>query len=185
MREYAVNSWRDLYYRYSTSLSGPGRHISPLSWVGDERVAVGCMPTASTLYLLPEQGITHVVNCRSVMQTRISQDIAMERALFGASRVMHAPMWDFGRPQPPRLWAAAALFAAQALSTDPGAAVLIHCQKGRRRSVMVAYAVLRLRGHSPEQATALITRHRLEAVLVDSYTASVEAWLAADSRSVQ
>ena len=141
------------------------------------------MPTAATLSRLTEQGVTHVVNCRSVMQTRISQDIAMERALFGPSRVMHAPMWDFGRPQPPRLWAPAASFAAHALTSDPDAAVLIHCQKGRRRSVLLAYAVLRLRGHSPEQATALIKRHRTEAVVVDAYTSSVEDWLAAASRS--
>jgi hypothetical protein len=40
--------------------------------------------------------------------------------------VVHAPMWDSGYPQPPRLWSAAALFAAQVLTDDPTARVLIH-----------------------------------------------------------
>jgi protein-tyrosine phosphatase len=175
-----VNGWRQRYFLYRSIISRPSRDVSPLSWIGDERIAIGSLPTATTLYGLPDQGITHVVNCRSVLQTRLSQDLAMERAVFGPSHVMHAPMWDFGRPQPSRLWAAAAVFAAQALTDDPDAAVFIHCQKGRRRSVLVAYAVLRLRGHSPEQASALITRHRVEAVVVNAYTTSVEAWLATE-----
>lgn len=172
-----MTGWRQRYHRYSTGLYGPSRRTSPLSWVGEERLAIGSLPTAATLYGLPAQGVTHVVNCRSIAQTRFSQDLAMERVVFGPSRVVHAPMWDFGRPQPPRQWAAGASFAAQALASDPHAAVLIHCQQGRRRSVMLAYAVLRLRGHAPDQATALIMRHRLEAELVDTYVTSVEEWL--------
>lgn len=177
-----MNRWRERYFRYRTVVSRPSRTISPFSWVGEERIAIGALPTAATLQRLPQQGITHVVNCRSLMQTRLSQDIAMERAVFGPAHVAHAPMWDFGRPQPSRLWSEAALFAAEALTNDPNAAVFIHCQKGRRRSVMVAYAVLRLRGHSPEQATSLITNHRVEAVIVDTYTNGVEDWLTASSR---
>jgi protein-tyrosine phosphatase len=91
-------------------------------------------------------------------------------------------MWDHGRPQPPALWAAAAVFAAQALAAIPDARVLIHCHQGRRRSAMVAYAVLRLRGHATERATDLITRHRVEAVLVPAYVDSVERWLATARR---
>jgi protein-tyrosine phosphatase len=91
-------------------------------------------------------------------------------------------MWDHGRPQPPALWAAAAVFAAQALAATPDARVLIHCHQGRRRSAMVAYAVLRLRGHAEERASDLITRHRVEAVLVPAYVDSVERWLATPRR---
>jgi protein-tyrosine phosphatase len=87
-------------------------------------------------------------------------------------------MWDSGRPQPARLWSAAAHFAAQVLADDLGAGVLIHCQQGRRRSILLTYAVLRLRGHSPDEATGLISRHRIEAQLVEAYTASVEQWIA-------
>jgi protein-tyrosine phosphatase len=153
-----------------------------MSWLGEERIAIGCLPTSATLFGLPERGVTHIVNCRSVAQTRLSQDLALERELLGAEKVVHAPMWDFGYAQPPELWSAAALFAADALTTDPTARVLIHCQQGRRRSAMVAYAVLRLRGHGAREAAALITGHRVEAVLVTAYVDSVEQWLTARAR---
>jgi len=60
--------------------------------------------------------------------------------------------------------------------------VLIHCTAGRRRSVMVAYAVLRLRGHDPVQAAALVLRYRTEAVLVPAYVHSVEQLLTTAAR---
>ena len=44
---------------------------------------------------------------------------------------------------------------------------------------MVAYAVLRLRGHDHSQAAALVLHYRKEAVLVPAYVYSVEQWLAA------
>jgi protein-tyrosine phosphatase len=149
-----------------------------LSWIGDERIAIGRLPTATTLTMLPEQGVTHLVNCRARTQTWLSQDLFAERALFGANRVAHAPMWDSGRPQPARLWSPAVLFAATTLDHDPHAGVLIHCQQGRRRSAMIAYAVLRLRGHHAAAATELILTHRREADLVAAYQESVEQWLA-------
>jgi protein-tyrosine phosphatase len=151
--------------------------VSSLSWLGHERVAIGCLPTATTMQALAEQGVTHVVNCRSLAQTFFSQDLALEREVLGAHRVAHAPMWDHGGPQSPHLWAVAAAFAAAALGTDPNARVLIHCQQGRRRSAMVAYAVLRLRGHSGGAAAALIAQYRVESELVPAYVESVEGWL--------
>ncbi|HEX6469485.1 MAG TPA: hypothetical protein VF069_10345 [Streptosporangiaceae bacterium] len=175
--------WRRRYHDYSTRLYGPGSHTW-LSWLGDERIAVGGLPTGVTLRKLPEQGITHVVNCRATPQTWVSQDLAVERALFGAARVIHAPMWDFGRPQPPRLWSGAARFAARVLTDDPAAHVFVHCQQGRRRSIMLSYAVLRLRGLDSDEAMTLITRHRVEADLLDAYADSVERWLAAGALPV-
>jgi protein-tyrosine phosphatase len=160
-----------------TRFYGPSRATTALSWVGDERLAIGGIPTAATLVRLRAEGVTHVVNCRSTAQTWVSQDLAVERALFGPGRVVHAPMWDSGLPQPAVLWSAAARFAADALDGDPAARVLVHCQQGRCRSVMVAYAVLRLRGREPESATRLIQAHRREARFVPAYVASVEDWL--------
>jgi hypothetical protein len=43
---------------------------------------------------------------------------------------------------------------------------------------MVAYAVLRTRGHGPEDAAALVLRYRPQAELVPNYVRSVERWLA-------
>jgi protein-tyrosine phosphatase len=176
--------WRRQCHRYSTRLYGPSPQNIPLSWIGDQRIAVGGLPTAFTLPTLAQDGVTHIVNCRSAAQTWVSQDLAVERALLGPSRVVHAPMWDSGYPQPPHLWSAAALFAARVLTNDAAARVLIHCHQGRSRSVMLTYAVLRLRGHNPDQATDLIRCHRVQARMVDTYTGSVEEWLAAGANPV-
>jgi hypothetical protein len=179
-----MGGWQQRYHRYSTQVYRPDRRAAPLSWVGDERIAVGNLPTAAVLSLLPGEGVTHVVNCRTRAQTWLSQDLAVERTLFGPARVVHVPMWDLGLSQRPRLWSAAAVFATGVLDTDPDARVLVHCHQGRRRSIMLTYAVLRLRGHAPHEATALIAAHRVEARFVDAYTSSVEAWLAAGAAPV-
>jgi protein-tyrosine phosphatase len=169
-----------LVHRLSTLVYRPDPRRPAFTWIGDERIAVGGMPTGSTLMNLPEAGFTHVVNCRATPQTIFSQDLAVEQQLFGAENVSHAPMWDHGKPQSPAAWAAAAQFAADVLDRDPQARVLIHCQKGRRRSVLVTYAALRLRGRSSEDAARVILEHRKEARVVPAYRASVEEWLLAN-----
>jgi hypothetical protein len=169
--------WRASVHRISTRLYGPSRSTTWLSWIGDERLAVGNLPTSQTLTRLPDEGVTHVVNCRFRAQTWFSQDLAMERAVFTPARVVHAPMWDNGRPKAPERFERAVLFALAALDEDPSHRVLVHCQQGRRRSVLVAYAVLRLGGHGPDEAARLIATHRLESELVPAYRDSVERWL--------
>ena len=171
--------WRAAYNRASTRLYGPMRGLGGLSWIDGERVAIGSIPVGDAVERLPDLGVTHVVNCRAQLQTQISQDLWAERQVFGNDHVAQAPMWDHGREQPSRLWAPAALFAAGALEEDPTAGVLIHCQQGRRRSAMVAYAVLRLRGHDPADAARMVLSSRAPARLVPAYRASVEEWLAA------
>ena len=140
---------------------------------------MGALPAAGDIEALQEAGVTHVVNCRARTQGVISQDLWMERTAFGADRVRHAPMWDNGRRQHPRRWAPAAEWAARILDQDPEARVLVHCQQGRRRSAMVTYAILRLRGHAGAEAARLILAHRAVARIVPAYRASVEDWLSA------
>jgi protein-tyrosine phosphatase len=155
-------------------------HSAMLSWVGGERIAISGLPASSSVPALAEQGVTHVVNCRAHTQVKMSGDLSAERAAF-PGRVMHAPMWDLGQRQHPGLWAEAAAFAARALHEDPQARVLIHCHWGKRRSAMLAYAVLRLRGHAQDAAASLILTHRPQAELVPNYVRSVERWLAAST----
>ena len=159
----------------------PGADGQALSWIGDERIAVSGVPSPRMVARLAEQGVTHVVNCRPNLQVRWWGDLAAERAAFGAGHVAHAPMQDHGLRQPPAAWAAAACFAARVLEDQPQARVLIHCTAGRRRSVMLAYAVLRLRGHDRTRAAALLLQYRVEAMLVPAYVRSVERWLATAS----
>jgi protein-tyrosine phosphatase len=91
-------------------------------------------------------------------------------------------MQDHGRRQRPAVWAAAARFAVRVLEDQPQAGVLIHCSAGRRRSAMLAYAVLRLRGHDRARAAALVLSYRPEAQLVPTYVRSVGRWLATADR---
>jgi protein-tyrosine phosphatase len=161
---------------------GPDTASTALSWVGEERIAISGVPSLQAVAYLAEQGVTHVVNCRPRAQVRWAGDLAAERAAFGAGRVAHAPMQDHGRRQRPAGWAAAASFAVRVLDDQPQAGVLIHCSAGRRRSAMVAYAVLRLRGHDRTRAAALVLRYRPQAQLVPAYVRSVERWLAAAAR---
>jgi protein-tyrosine phosphatase len=149
-----------------------------LSWIGDERIAISGVPLVQAVAGLAGQGVTHVVNCRPRAQVRWSGDLAAERAVFGPERVAHAPMQDHGLRQRPVAWAAAACFAARVLEDQPQAAVLIHCTAGRRRAPMLAYAVLRLRGHDRAGAATLVLRYRTQAQLVPAYVRSVERWLA-------
>jgi protein tyrosine phosphatase (PTP) superfamily phosphohydrolase (DUF442 family) len=164
-------------------LPGPDAAGPAPSWIGDERVAVSGVPSARMVAGLAGLGVTHVVNCRPRALVRWSGDLAAELAAFGPERVAHAPMTDHGLRQPPAAWAPAAGFAVRVLDDLPEAGVLIHCTAGRRRSVMLAYAVLRLRGHDRTQAAALLLRYRPGAVLVPAYIRSVEQWLAATARS--
>src|SRR5690349_2854181 len=122
-------TWRLWAHRQGNRLYRPNLWTTPLSWIGDERIAVGHLPLAESLPGLIEQGVTHVVNCRARPQTWISRDLSLERATFGAARVVHAPLWDNGRLKPAARWAAAARFAATTLDDDPHAGVLIHCQQ--------------------------------------------------------
>lgn len=149
-----------------------------MSWIGQERIAIGSVPRAESVAGLASQGVTHVVNCRTHGQVWLRGDLAAERAVFGVARVAHAPMQDLGLRQRPGLWVEAACFAARVLEDQPQARVLIHCSAGRRRSPMLAYAVLRLRGRTSEEAAALVLKYRAEAQLVPAYVHSVEQWLA-------
>lgn len=173
----SVSDPRDLVRRFSNSLYRPVPQCRGHSWIGDERLAIGALPVLGDLAQAKREGVTHVINCRHDLQTIVSQDLWAEREMFGAENVDHASMWDNGRPKAPEVFARAARFGAEALE-DPDARLLVHCQQGRRRSAMVAYAVLRLRGRSPEEAARVILTHRPVARIVPAYRASVEAWLA-------
>jgi len=153
-----------------------------MSWIGDERIAISGVLPPRAIAGLAGQGVTHVVNCRPRALVRWRGDLAAERAAFGPGRVAHAPMQDHALRQRPAAWAAAACFAARVLADQPQAGVLIHCTAGRRRSAMLAYAVLRLRGHDRTRAAALVLSYRTEAQLVPAYVRSVERWLATAAR---
>jgi protein-tyrosine phosphatase len=151
--------------------------------VPGERLAIGSLPSTAEILALPGQGITDLVVCRATPQTVFSQDVWAARQVLGADHVAHASMWDNGRPKDPREFAHAAEFAARAILDDPDARVLVHCQQGRRRSVMVAYATLRLLGRSEDDAARGVLEARPMGRLVPAYRASVERWLERTGRT--
>ena len=159
---------REIWFRFTNRIYGPGTKTRPWTWIGDERIAIGSIPTPASLLVLAREGVTHVVNCRARPQTTFSQDLSAEKQLFGVTNVAVAPMWDHGRHQPPAKWADAAEMAARWLEDDPHARVLIHCQRGRRRS--------------PEVAAQELLENRHEGRIVPAYRRAIEDWLA--SRSV-
>jgi hypothetical protein len=62
---------------------------------------------------------------------------------------------DHGRRQRPAGWAAAVSCAVRVLEEQSQAGVLMYCTAGRRRSAMLVFAVLRLRGHDQTAAAEL------------------------------
>lgn len=75
--------WRARIHRYSSRLYGPDPATTCLTWIADERIAIGTMPTGATIGRLAAEGVTHVVNCRAIVETLLSQDLAVERARLG------------------------------------------------------------------------------------------------------
>jgi protein-tyrosine phosphatase len=176
--------WRARWVRLHMLPFGPEPDDLELSWIVGERIAISAVPPVSLVPRLAGRGVTHIVNCRSRAQVRWAGDLAAERAAFGADQVAHAPLVDHGRRQRPAAWAPAARFAARVLAEQPQAGMLVHCSAGRRRSAMLAYAVLRLRGHSRDDAAALVLTHRTQAELDPAYVRSVERWLTATTADV-
>jgi protein-tyrosine phosphatase len=175
---------RGLWHSVATRVYGPRRGLSGLNFVPGERVAIGAMPVSGKVLDLPGHGVTHLVVCRARPQRMFSQDFWAAQQVLGRENVTAAGMWDTGRPKDPEQWADAALFAAKVLQADPDARVLVHCQQGRRRSVMVAYATLRLLGRSEAEAARGVIEARPMGRLVPAYRSSVERWLASRSAAV-
>jgi protein-tyrosine phosphatase len=174
---------RGLWHSVATRVYGPRHGLNGLNFVPGERVAIGAMPVAGEVLRLPDHGVTHLVVCRARPQRMFSQDFWAAQQVLGRGNVAAAGMWDTGRPKGPEQWADAAEFAAQILQADPDARVLVHCQQGRRRSVMVAYATLRLLGRSEADAARGVIEARPMGRLVPAYRSSVERWLASRARA--
>lgn len=175
-----MNPLRRAAQRVSTRVYRPGENLRGFSWVPlFPRVAIGALPIGGEAEALPGHGFTHVINCRKSLQNVLSQDLWIERQVLGPERVAHADMWDHGDPQREQDWVPAVMFGHRALAEDPQAKVLVHCQQGRRRSLFVAYAILRLNDFSPEAAAAAVMEARPLGFLVPAYRDGVERWLEA------
>lgn len=92
------------------------------------------------------RGVTHVINCRFTDDSRL---------LGGRTSYLWNPAADDGKPKAPNWFLRAVRFALCA-HQDPGSKILVHCAGGAHRSPAIAYAILRARGSSPEEAESAI-----------------------------
>jgi protein-tyrosine phosphatase len=135
-----------------------------------ERLAVGgAIYTAANMRSLADSGITHVVNLQREFD---------DRSIVGSTgvAVLCLDCADDFLPKPSELFWDAALFTLEALR-QPGARVLFHCAAGIHRSPMMLLSILRVLGHEPDEASAMITSVRPQVDFPDVYLDSIEEFL--------
>lgn len=116
-------------------------------WVVPGKLLVGGLVrgTLDGFHLAQDYGVTHVLN------------VATEGTDIGkwptGVTVIHRSFDDNGHGIPPYILADAIHFAWSAVD----GVLHIHCRKGGSRSPAIAYAVLRSRGQSPDQARAMVS----------------------------
>ena len=135
-----------------------------------ERLAVGgAIYTVANMRSLAGSGITHVVNLQREFDDRtIVADTGVA--------VLCLDCADDFLPKPSELFWDAAVFTLEALR-QPRARVLFHCAAGIHRSPMMLLAILRVLGHSPDEAIDMIAAARPQAEFLDVYLDSIEDFL--------
>lgn len=134
-----------------------------LSWIGDSRVAVSSIQTASTLDTLQRAGITHVVTCTGdnffphhfgYCTLDFEDDDSVE-------------LLDSVVP-------AAVRYIACVLHASPANRVLVHCKGGRSRSVSIVVAMLMcFYNYTYDAALATVQHYRPVAQPNDSFAAQL------------
>ncbi len=137
----------------------------------DERIAFGAQPD---LALAREAGFTHVVNLRGEL------DEDADAAALGMELlwIRWFDAWAYQAGLADDL-ARIVAFVGEALSRE-GTRVLIHCQAGVERSPLAAYALLRWRGLSDDEARDAVRRARPSATFsfIDGNRHAIERFLA-------
>jgi hypothetical protein len=115
---------------------------------------------------LQEARVTHVINAAGIPNAAVLEA--------GGFSFHLAPFIDNGGEQEAFVWEGIRAFVEPVLA-DPDAILAIHCIGGPRRSVSVAYLVLRLQGQTVVEALATI----LKALPGENpiYAPFIEAWL--------
>jgi protein-tyrosine phosphatase len=154
-----------------TGLAASDFRDPPLDWqFVTERLALGgAIYTVANMRSLADSGITHVVNLQREFD---------DRSIVGSTGVaiLCIDCADDFLPKPSELFWDAALFTLAALR-QPGARVLFHCAAGIHRSPMMLLAILRVLGHTSEEASAMISSVRPQADFPDVYLESIEEFL--------
>ena len=136
--------WREL------TLELADREFPDVSWVAAD-LAIGGRILPDEWIVLREAGIGAVLDCR--LEARDPIDVLERLGL----AFLHLPTVDSGNFTAPQVVEGVAWVEHQWTS---GRRVLVHCQAGKGRSVLIGGAALTRRGMTPDEAIALIRDRR-------------------------
>ncbi|MGH2461851.1 MAG: protein-tyrosine phosphatase family protein [Chloroflexota bacterium] len=126
------------------------RESPDFTWVADD-LAIGSQVMSDEWLLVGAAGVGAIVDCRAE-----ASDPADLLASLGIA-FLHLPTRDCGDFNPEQVREGVA-WVEQRLAE--GRRVLVHCQAGKGRSVLIGAAVLTRRGLTPDGAVALIRERR-------------------------
>ena len=141
-----------------------------MSWVTDRIAVGGGIWNEDKMMEVARAGITHIID----MQIEFDDTPLAEP--YGI-QVLWNPTDDDFQPKPPQVFQRGTEFALQALDESAENKLYIHCAAGVHRAPMMTLAILRVLGHSLNDALELLERRRPVADLADVYVRSVENFM--------
>ncbi len=141
-----------------------------MSWVTDRIAVGGGIWNQDKMMEVARAGITHIID----MQIEFDDTPLAEP--YGI-QVLWNPTDDDFQPKPPQVFQRGTEFALQALDDSAENKLYIHCAAGVHRAPMMTLAILRVLGHSLNEALELLEKRRPVADLADVYVRSVENFM--------
>ncbi len=140
-----------------------------MTWITDRIALGGGIWTDANMQQVVRAGITHIID----MQVEFDDTPLAEP--YGVD-VLWLPVDDDFKPKATELFQRGAEFALRALD-EPNGRVYIHCAAGVHRGPMMALAVLRVLGWTPENAMAVVEDRRPVVDFAEVYVRSVENFM--------
>lgn len=141
-----------------------------MTWITDRIAVGGGIWTDEKMAEVARTGVTHIID----MQVEFD-DTAIARP-YGIE-VLWNPTDDDFQLKPPLVFQRGIDFALEALDRGNGNKLYIHCAAGVHRAPMMTLAVLRVLGHSLDDAIELIETRRPVVDFADVYVRSVESFV--------
>ncbi len=138
-----------------------------ITWITDRIALGGGIWDAERMERVAGLGVTHIID----MQVEFDDTPLAEP--FAISVLWNAVDDDF-QPKPPDVFQQGVEFAVDALNSDDGNKLFIHCAAGVHRAPMMTLALLRVLGYSLDDAMMLIEEKRPVVDFADVYVRSVE-----------
>ena len=138
-----------------------------ITWITDQIALGGGIWNEEKMDKVARMGVTHIIDMQ------VEFDDTPLAAPYGIAVLWNAVDDDF-QPKPPEIFQRGVEFALDALNSDGSGKLFIHCAAGVHRAPMMALAVLRVLGHSLEDAMMLIEERRPVVDFADVYVRSVE-----------